>query len=328
MRSVGACGFSTWQGGQEARPALLVPACRLLPGERAPPANPRRTGGLLGGALGDAAALRWPNHGRVAVCQLSVAAGVPLAALLFKCLPMSAGAGATALYALVLVCMGLAITWAAPACNNPVFAEIVPSRLRNLVRGPAPGVPTARGAGHGVRSAWRLSATPWHPLTAALPPLAQVYSFDRSFEGAVAACAAPLVGWLARVGFGFHGTAEVGPSTEANLAKARALAGALAVFTTVPWTLCLLLFTPLHWTYPRDRRRAQEAAAADGAAAEALLSAACAPQAAGVELVAAAGRPSTASSYVELEAGWASAEEKLEEEAAEPAAAEVLEGSA
>ena len=62
----------------------------------------------------------------------------------------------------MLVTMGLLKTWAAPACNNPVFAEIVPPHLRNMI-----------------------------------------YAFDRCFEGAIAACAAPLVGVLAEKVFGF-----------------------------------------------------------------------------------------------------------------------------
>jgi hypothetical protein len=40
---------------------------------------------------------------------------------------------ATALYAGVLFLMGLCIAAAAPACNNPIFAEIVPPELRNMV---------------------------------------------------------------------------------------------------------------------------------------------------------------------------------------------------
>ena len=39
----------------------------------------------------------------------------------------------TALYAGVLFLMGLCIAAAAPACNNPIFAEIVPPELRNMV---------------------------------------------------------------------------------------------------------------------------------------------------------------------------------------------------
>jgi hypothetical protein len=39
-----------------------------------------------------------------------------------------------ALYAVVLFAMGACIAAAAPACNNPIFAEIVPPELRNMVR--------------------------------------------------------------------------------------------------------------------------------------------------------------------------------------------------
>ena len=53
--------------------------------------------------------------------------------------------------------------WPAPACNNPIFAEIVPARLRTFI-----------------------------------------YAFDRSFEMAVAACAAPIVGKMAESVFGFE----------------------------------------------------------------------------------------------------------------------------
>ena len=38
----------------------------------------------MGGYVGDWAARRWPDHGRIAVCQFSVGIGVPLSVLLFK----------------------------------------------------------------------------------------------------------------------------------------------------------------------------------------------------------------------------------------------------
>lgn len=41
---------------------------------------------------------------------------------------------------------------------------------------------------------------------------------------------------------------------------------ALLVFTAVPWTLCALFFSGLHFTYPRDRDRAAAVAAAAAAA--------------------------------------------------------------
>lgn len=41
-------------------------------------------GGFLGGWLGDLAAAKFPNFGRIAVCQFSVLIGVPLSLLLMK----------------------------------------------------------------------------------------------------------------------------------------------------------------------------------------------------------------------------------------------------
>lgn len=63
---------------------------------------------------------------------------------------------------MALFAAGVLTSWAAPACNNPVFAEIVPPDMRNIV-----------------------------------------YAFDRSFEGALSALGAPLVGYAAEHWFGF-----------------------------------------------------------------------------------------------------------------------------
>lgn len=52
--------------------------------------------------------------------------------------------------------------------------------------------------------------------------------------------------------FGFRG--EVGGllGTAQAAANARALGSALLVILCVPWTLCLLAFSGLHWTFSRD----------------------------------------------------------------------------
>lgn len=42
------------------------------------------SGGLLGGYLGDRAAVRWPDHGRIFVVQISVATGPIFSIWLFK----------------------------------------------------------------------------------------------------------------------------------------------------------------------------------------------------------------------------------------------------
>lgn len=49
-----------------------------------------------------------------------------------------------------------------------------------------------------------------------------------------------------------QGTAVVSGDPEIDLPKATALGKSLLIFTAVPWTLCLVLYTGLHWTYRRD----------------------------------------------------------------------------
>ncbi len=41
-------------------------------------------GGPVGGYLGDKAAYKFPNHGRIVVCQFSVASGIPFTILVLK----------------------------------------------------------------------------------------------------------------------------------------------------------------------------------------------------------------------------------------------------
>lgn len=48
-------------------------------------------------------------------------------------LPYDATAVMAWVYGGLLAVMGVLISWAAPACNNPIFAEIVPPHLRNMI---------------------------------------------------------------------------------------------------------------------------------------------------------------------------------------------------
>lgn len=126
-------------------------------------------------------------------------------------LPMGSSTPIVAMYSVAFFVWGLLISWVAPACNSPMFAEIVPSQLRAII-----------------------------------------YSFDRAFEGAVAATGAPIVGWLAqRLGFD---TDPDKPGTDRE--RCVALGSAIVICTAVPWALCCLLFTGLHVTYPQDKARA------------------------------------------------------------------------
>ncbi|CAL8464837.1 g4372 [Coccomyxa elongata] len=172
-------------------------------------------GGLLGGYVGDYAAKGWPQHGRIFACQFSVAIGIPFSVLILKGLPENGASHTVYLYGFVLIVFGLLKSWAGPCCNNPIFAEIVPAHMRNMV-----------------------------------------YAFDRCFEGALAACAAPLVGKLAEKMFGFSGAATRSGDVDKDLERARALGSSLLVFLIVPWTLCLVFYSGLHFTYSRDKRYA------------------------------------------------------------------------
>ncbi len=77
-----------------------------------------------------------------------------------------------------------------------------------------------------------------------------VYAFDRCFEGALGATAAPLVGLLAEKAFGFSGT--LGQSADAAqataLSNAHALSRAMLVLLLLPWGFDFLVYfgTALH----------------------------------------------------------------------------------
>lgn len=211
-------------------------------------------GGVLGGTLGDSAAKRRPLTGRIIVAQISVASGIPFMIILLKALPASPLLRLSwAAYACVALAAGASISWTWAGCNSPIFADIVPPEL-----------------------------------------LSSVYAFDRSFEGALAACAAPLVGILAESMYGFKltdmsaqaqahavrqkeqslgsgvaaapvggaspvsGSGDVfGADPVARAANAQALGDSMLTIMLVCWSLCLVCYTALYWTYPRDRARAR-----------------------------------------------------------------------
>lgn len=172
-------------------------------------------GGLLGGWFGDLASQRFPDHGRVFVCQFSVFMGLPLTYIAFMAVPKNAQIGTFLGLLVVFFIEGLLISWAQPACNGPIFAEIVPKKKRTLV-----------------------------------------YAFDRCFEDALASPVIYLVGWAASALFGYSGEATATGDPEIDLPRAEALGRAIMWFSIVPWSLCLILYSGLHFTYPRDRDRA------------------------------------------------------------------------
>jgi len=171
-------------------------------------------GGLLGGWLGDAAARCSPRHGRVAVAQASVLLGALATALMLRGLPRAGAVNAVAAYVVVFVIGGLLNAWPAPACNNPIFAEIVPAASRNLV-------------------------------------YAFDRSFEMAVA---ALAGGPVVSLVAMRVFGFDSHAAPTGDPAIDLPKAEALSRALLLTTALPWAACALAYTGAHFTYPADKR--------------------------------------------------------------------------
>jgi hypothetical protein len=96
----------------------------------------------------------------------------------------------------------------------------------------------------------------------------------RSFEGALAALGAPLVGIVAEDWFNFPTDGQtyacrngkpIGGDQDlvALSSKAHSLGDAMLTCMLFPWVLCLAMYTLLHFTYPKDRRAAAALLARD-----------------------------------------------------------------
>lgn len=173
-------------------------------------------GALFGGWLGDWAAARHPDSGRIACAQFSAGVAVPIVAVLLRVLPPDTSWAAV--YAALLVLFGLLCTWNAPATNNPIFAEIVPPRLRTSI--------------------YALDRTFEMALASFAPAIVGLLTED-------------LYGYKPQPKGAAQNTVAV------DKANAEALAKGLCATMVVPLILCSSLYTFLYWTYPVDRDRAR-----------------------------------------------------------------------
>ncbi|KMZ71306.1 Major facilitator superfamily transporter [Zostera marina] len=88
-------------------------------------------GSFLGGLIADRISLIFPNTGRVMCAQFSAFASIPFSWFLLRVVPQSVDNWNT--FAVTLLLMGLTISWCSTCANNPIFAEIVPSKHRTMV---------------------------------------------------------------------------------------------------------------------------------------------------------------------------------------------------
>lgn len=174
-------------------------------------------GGLFGGKLGDILARRFPNAGRIVLSQISSGSAIPLAAILLLALPDDPKTAL--LHGLVLMVMGLSISWNGPATNNPIFAEIVPEKSRTSI--------------------YALDRSFESILSSFAPPIVgflsqHVYGYKPTPKGAT-----------------FSQEAETDKENAAALAK--------ALYTAIgfPMAICCFFYSFLYCTYPRDRERAR-----------------------------------------------------------------------
>ncbi|XP_010555516.1 PREDICTED: uncharacterized protein LOC104824996 [Tarenaya hassleriana] len=174
-------------------------------------------GGLLGGKMGDLLSTRLPNSGRIILAQISSASAIPLAAILLLFLPYDPST--VVIHGLVLVVLGLFVSWNAPATNNPIFAEIVPEKSRTSV--------------------YALDRSFESVLSSFAPPivgiLAQhVYGYKPILQGSTR-------------------------SEEINADRENAASLAKALYTSIgiPMAACCFIYSFLYCTYPIDRQRAQ-----------------------------------------------------------------------
>lgn len=97
-----------------------------------------------------------------------------------------------------------------------------------------------------------------NPMFADVVPEQQrtvIYSFDRAFEGGFGALAAPLVGILAESVYGYR--AHMVIPKNGSPAEALALSRGLFAVMAIPFGLCCLCYTPLYFTYSKDREEAR-----------------------------------------------------------------------
>jgi MFS family permease len=177
-------------------------------------------GSLFGGWVGDRAAKWNPNKGRIMIAQISVACGLPLTWIIFFVIPPVTSS--MMLYIVFGAITGFLISWCGAGCNNVIFSEVFEPEIRG-----------------------------------------SVYSVDRVFEGSLASFGTLFVGLLAQYVFGYMqiptGSYEINtlPAT-LRFVNASALAQGMFWVAFIPWVLCLLLYTLVYFTYPKDKQRVKE----------------------------------------------------------------------
>lgn len=193
-------------------------------------------GNVLGGGIGDCLA-RFVHqvHGRVLCAELSIYGGIPIAYLTFS-VPAPVG-GEFAYFFFLISALGLVATWTPGGTTNPVLCTISTTEERALIlawQGSLEGSIGALGpilftallSAFGVRKECLTSEAQWPPY----PETPENWTENGTTE--------EQDNW---------------PNCSAGVDTIGQSAGnALFWCSCLPWLICGLIYTSLHYSYPRD----------------------------------------------------------------------------
>lgn len=128
------------------------------------------------------------------------------------------------------------------------------------------GVPVGKGnfwiylvlnIAFGILGSWAQSGTNFPILSHIVPSEARsrVMAWECALENSIANAVGPMVvSLLAEKAFGYS-FGESGDEKEIDLDSAGALGKALTATICIPWCICFIAYSFLHWSYPRDVHR-------------------------------------------------------------------------
>merc|ERR1712060_948823 len=153
--------------------------------------------------------------------------------------------------------------------GRPLSAQITVACGIPLIYLVFQGVPPGHGSfggylalniAFGILGSWAQSGTNFPILSHIVPADARsrVMAWECALENSVANAIGPLVvSMLAEKAFGYKFGSQ-GDDTGVDIASAMALGKAMTATICIPWLVCFIAYSLLHWSYPRDIRILEE----------------------------------------------------------------------
>jgi len=174
-------------------------------------------GSFMGGPIGDFLNKVWPHHGRVLTAELAVYGGIPIAFMSFRVQPGDVGLGVESefmYYFCLTFALGLIATWTPAGTNSPVLCALALPHERALI-----------------------------------------LSWQTSLEGSIGALGPIMFSVLLEYVFNYDArcNGEKFEKENPGLCDNIEAAGSALFWTSCgPWAICGMMYSSLHYTYPRD----------------------------------------------------------------------------